>query len=254
MCKSLLPVLCALSACGTLFAATPIFQERFNDSGTVEYLNGAEAGPGLTTQPGDKAYAARVETPDPTQPQPGATVDDVSALNGDLSQFTVTLWYKANREIQDPDSLIHIGGFYLLWDRVRGLTMRLGLPLGGEDFSNWFSPSIKGPVLPFNAVDEWIFYAITWNYDTRSCIIYQGTASAPAEIASEKHSFAVTGRVLGSTASIIGNHVDGHGNVIGHRAFSGQIDNIRIYDTVLDLDAIDVIRKADLANSDPKLP
>jgi hypothetical protein len=253
--KTLLVTMLALSGTLSLRAATvPIFEERFNDAGSLEYSNGAEQGPGLTDKPGDKAYKAHAETPDPTQPQPGATLEDTSQLTGDLSQFTLTLWYKADREIQDPDSLAHLGGFYLLWDKVRGLTLRLNLPPGGADFSNWFNAGIKGPVLSSNSVDEWIFYAITWNYDTRSCVIYQGTAAVPCAVFGEKHNFDVTGPVKGSTSHAIGNHLAPRSNSLGSRPFSGQIDNIRVYDTALDQNAIEAIRTADLANTSPKLP
>lgn len=251
------PLILALALCAWLplhAATTPIFEERFNEAGTLEYLNGAEQGPGLSGKPEDKAYSTRVETPDPTQPQPGALVADSSQLTGDLSQFTVTLWYKLDREIQDPDSLLHLGGFYLLWDKVRGLTMRLGLPPGGADFSNWFNAGVKGPILSSNAVDEWIFYAITWDYDTKSCVIYQGSATAPCEVFGQKDHFEVTGPVKGSTTNAIGNHYTDKGNTVGNRPFSGQIDDIRVYDKVLDQTAIEAIRTADLANAEPKLP
>jgi len=235
-------------------AATPIFEERFNETGTVELVNGAELGPGLSNKPEDKAYSARAEAPDPAQPQPGAVVHDPAGLSGDLSQFTMTLWYKCNREIQDPDSLIHLGGFYLLWDKARGLTMRLGLPSGSGSFSNWFSAGIKGPVTPANAVDEWIFYAITWDYDAKACIIYQGTATAPVAVAGERHGFEVGGPVRGGLTKLIGNNMDGRTKSAGGRPFSGQIDNIRIYDKVLDQNAIEAIRSADTENTAPKLP
>lgn len=235
-------------------ATVPIFEERFNDPGSLEYVHGAERGPGLTDQSGDQAYQAHVETPDPTQPQPGAQVEDTAQLTGDLSQFTVTLWYKPDREIQDPDSLLHLGGFYLLWDKARGLTMRLNVPPGGADFSNWFSAGIKGPVLASNAVDQWIFYAITWNFDTRACLIYQATTGAPVELFGQKHDFDITGPVKGSSTNVIGNHLAPRGNVVGDRPFSGRIDNIRVYDKALDQNAIEAIRTADLAGESPKLP
>lgn len=235
-------------------APVPIFEERFNDSGQIELMNGAKLDSGLSGKPQDKAYSAQPETLDPAQPQPGAAALNVSDLSGDLSQFTVTLWYKCNREVKDPDSLIHLGGFYLLWDRARGLTMRLGLPPGGTGSSNWFSAGTKGPVIPPNTVDEWIFYAITWDYDAKSCIVYQGSTTAAVEAASEKHGFEVTGPVKGGTTNMIGNSLDGRTKSAGGRPFSGQIDNIRIYDKVLDQSSIESIRVADLANTEPKLP
>lgn len=258
MTKLLFPTLAVLVSCSVLSAATtPILRERFNDAASLEYLNGAEQGPdksGVSGKAGDKAYSAKAEVPDPTQPQPGALFLDSSLLSDDLRQFTVTVWYKANREIQDPDSLIHLGGFYLLWDKARGWTMRLGLPPGGEPFSSWFNAGIKGPLLASDAVGEWIFYAISWDLDARTCLIYQGTANDSAEVFREQTAFEVTGPVKGAATNAIGNNFDPKGNTVGSRPFSGEIDNIRIYDKALDHSAIEAIRTADMANTEPPLP
>lgn len=250
--------LAALFSCTSLPAATaPLLQERFNDASSLEYLNGAEQGPdtsGVSGKAGDKAYSAKAEVPDPDQPQPGALFLDSSLLSDDLRQFTVTVWYKANREIQDPDSLIHLGGFYLLWDKVRGWTMRLGLPPGGEPFSSWFNAGIKGPLLATNAVGEWIFYAISWDLDARTCVIYQGTSNDSVEIFREQTNFEVPGPVKGAATNAIGNNFNPKANTVGNRPFSGEIDNIRIYDKALDQTGIEAIRKADTENTDPRLP
>lgn len=238
-------------------ATVPLLQERFNDTSSLEYLNGAEQGPdksGVSGKAGDKAYSAKVDVPDPTQPQPGAVLLNSSLFSDDLRQFTVTVWYKANREIQDPDSLLHLGGFYLLWDKVRGWTMRLGVPPGGEPFSSWFNAGIKGPLLSSNAEGEWIFYAISWDLDAKTCVIYQGTANDSSEVFREQTGFEVPGPVKGAATNAIGNNFDPKGNTVGNRPFSGDIDNIRIYDKALDQSAIEAIRAADVANAEPKLP
>lgn len=91
----------ALTLCSARLpaATTPLFQERFNDSGNIEYVNGAAQGAdnsGVSGKPNDKSYFAHVEVVDPTQPQPGALLNS-SPQAGDLQKFTVTLWYKADR-------------------------------------------------------------------------------------------------------------------------------------------------------------
>jgi hypothetical protein len=258
MTKSLSATIAILFSCVSLPAAVvPILQERFNDTSSLEYLNGAEQGPdksGVSGKAGDKAYSAKVDVPDPSQPQPGAMLLDSSLLSNDLRQFTVTLWYKTNREVQDPDSLLHLGGFYLLWDKVRGWTMRLELPPGGEPFSSWFNAGIKGPLLASNAEGEWIFYAISWDLDARTCVIYQGTTSESVEVFRDQTNFEVPGPVKAAATNAIGNNFDSKGNTVGTRPFSGGIDNIRIYDKALDHSAIEAIRTADLANTDPSIP
>lgn len=247
----------ALFSCASLPAATaPLLQERFNDASSLEYLNGAEQGAdksGVSGKAGDKAYSANAETPDPSQPQPGAMFLDSSALSGDLRQFTVTVWYKANRAPQDPDSLLRLGGFYLLWDNARGWTMRIEVPPGGEPFSNWFNTGLKGPFLTANSVGEWIFYAISWDLDSRTCVIYQGTTNDSAEVFREQANFEVPGPVKGATTNVIGNDFKANGNTVGSRPFSGEIDNLRIYEKALDQTEIETIRKADTENEDPRL-
>lgn len=256
--KKLLFVPSALAlCCATLHAATtPLFQERFNDSGNIEYVNGAAQGPdksGVSGKPNDKSYFAHVEVVDPAQPQPAALLNS-SPQAGDLQKFTVTLWYKADRAIKDPDSLFSIGGLYLIYQEQRGLTLRVEVPKGAEPFANWFSGGIKGPLLPSDSTEEWIFYAISWDLDAKICTIYQGTKNDPATVQKEIAGFDLPGPVQPTNTRAIGNNFNSQSNSVGDRPFSGNLDNFRIYDKTLDQSAIEAIRTADVANAEPTIP
>lgn len=235
--------LSAIFAAAGLFAgslcAEPVFQERFNEvPSAIEFLNGAvqgEAGSGVSGKPEDRAYVAASEPGVENPPPPAGVIHD--APGTELENYTVTVWYKADRELRDPDTLFHFGGLYLLWDKRMGFTMRL---------QKWVGTGFNGPLLKWDTPNEWIFYAFTWNAESQIATIYQGTSTEPIGLPSERSVPEVTGKNGIGGNCIIGNDWKGKGPHT--RPFNGTIDNMRVFNTALSEESIEAVRAADVEN------
>lgn len=244
------PAMALAAGLMSLRAATePVYAERFNsDAPAIDFRNGSQqgaGGSGVSGKPADRAYVA---TFDPANggsvPPPGAIAENL-VLPTEMAQFTVTVWYKADRDVQEPDTLFHLASFYLLCSRGGGWTMRL---------PQWIITGPRGPLIQWTAQGEWVFYAITWDLQTQKATVYQGTALDGARAQQEFPTPNMKDPLGVGGPAIIGNDWTDKSRGPSNRPFSGSIDNIRIYDKALSDEAIEAIRTADLENAEPKLP
>jgi hypothetical protein len=116
----------------------------------------------------------------------------------------------------------------------------------------WINTGVNGPVLPWNTTGEWIFYALTWDGARQTATIYQGTATNSAIVQRQFAVPEINTPIPGGGPAYIGNDQKNGGP--GNRAFSGGIDDIRIYDKALDEKSIEAIRAADAVNIEGGLP
>ncbi len=255
-----LPLRCALcclfvvSNHATAFDA-PVFEQKFNEQGNVEFVNGAQlgaAGSGVSGKQDDKAYSApAVEASDAMQP---AGVVASPQLPASLDEVTVALWYKTAKPPVDATTLLNAGGVYLLWqgDQRGAWNMRLEMPVE-KKLRAWFNPGKPGSITGWTAEGQWIFYALTWKRSSGEVVVYQGTAGdSVAEQRRWQSSEAVLSldnTLYPGVPGVIGNSYDAKTKKPGVRAFAGDIDNVRIYGSALEADDIEKIRSTDVANS-----
>lgn len=236
-------------------ADVPLFEQRFNDQGNVEFVNGSAlgaAGSGVSGKPDDLAYTAPAAKAD-DEMQPAGLVSG-QQLPGELEQVTVTSWYKISNPPVDATSLVNIGGLYLLWQQ-EGLgcwNMRLEMPIE-KKMRAWFNPNKAGSLLGWNTEGQWIFYAFTWNRSSGEAVVYQGT---PQDTATEQRRWqgseavqAINNTLYYGVPAVIGNSFDTKTKRQGKRAFAGDIDNVRIFGSALSAEEIDRVRAADAANT-----
>lgn len=233
----------------------PIFQERFNEQGNVEFVNGSQlgaAGSGVSGKQDDMAYTApAVDSSAKMQP---AGVVASPQLPASLDEVTVTLWYKVARTPVDATTLLNAGGIYLLWqgDQQGSWNMRLEMPIE-KKMRAWFNPGKARSITAWNAEGQWIFYALTWKRSSGEAVVYQGTSSdSAAEQRRWQNSEAVLSldnALYAGMPGIIGNSFDAKTKLPGMRAFAGDIDNIRIFGTALSAEDMEKVRAADASNS-----
>lgn len=233
----------------------PIFQERFNEQGNVEFVNGAQlgaAGSGVSGKQDDTAYTA--PTVDASAKMQPAGVVASPQLPASLDEVTVTLWYKVARTPVDATTLLNAGGIYLLWqgDQQGAWNMRLEMPIE-KKMRAWFNPGKARSITAWNAEGQWIFYALTWKRSSGEAVVYQGTSSdGAAEQRRWQSSEAVSAlenALYSGAPAIIGNSYDAKSMKPGMRAFAGDLDNIRIFGTALSAEDIEKVRAADASNS-----
>lgn len=233
---------------------TPLFEQKFNDQGNVEFVNGAQlgvAGSGVSGKEADMAYTAPPANVG-DELQPAGVVADPQ-LPGELEEVTVTAWYKIANPPVDATSLLNVGGIYLLWqgEQSGNWNMRLEMSLENR-MRAWFNPHKAGSILGWNTEGQWIFYAMTWKRVGGEVVVYQGTAQDNiAEQRRWEGSEAVNAfnnALYPGVPAVIGNSYDAKTKKSGKRAFAGDIDNVRIFGSALSSEDIDKVRMADAAN------
>jgi hypothetical protein len=233
---------------------TPIIEQRFNDHGNMELVNGAQLGKpgsGVSGQQDDRAYAATgFDLGDALQP--AAVLEDMTPSD-DLEEITVTVWYKIGAPPVNATSLVNLRGVYLLWqgEATGGWTMRLDMS-DKEDMRSWFNPNKPASILAWNAEDQWIFYAFTWDRSAGEATVYQGT---PQDAVVEQRRWATSEVFSPSNNTLylrapvaIGNNVNRRSKKPGMRAFDGHIDNVRVFGRALSVEDLEQVRAADATN------
>lgn len=246
----LLPVVLTLGVSLPL-AAAPLYEQTFNTESGLEWMNGATLGAdatGVSGKAGDKAYVSDLTEKTEGEPCPAAGIGNGPGPVAE-SEITVTLWYKAREPMQDAATLFRAFCGQLMWEgRQKVWVMRLDAWPTGETLEknlHWF---YSGKPLALDQVGQWYFLAFTWKKEGNTGRFYIGDESGPA----------VEGRVMEKSDPLgdIAERQDER--TIGNdaspaklRPFDGSIDNLRVYSTVLDADALEKIRAADLQNVAP---
>lgn len=240
--------------CSVLATAqeAPFYSVNFNeDSQKVEFQNNAARGPagsGVSGKPEDCAYVAKA-TGVPTEPQPGAFLQDF--LSEELTNSTLTFWYKTDTGLKNTSLLCSFGGIYLITDGKGGWVARCNLKTD-KPTRNWVHISENGPVTSW-ATTDWVFGAITWNSESRTISIYQGDKLGGVQLQKAYPDMSVEGPLMTGTWGVVGNMARSGGTSpkLGDRPFDGSIDNICVYKSELTPTELEAVRVAGLENKIP---
>jgi hypothetical protein len=245
-------------------ASIPIFEYRFNDSGTTSSSTGSDttlvnlkdklgaatdlhgaAGSGVSGLPGDLAFNNTASTMGGTsstatggvarQPGKQGTVDG-------LTSFTVSGWFKTDTsQVGNNAILINnltTGGFMVRSATNGTLTLEMA---GGF---------VTTPAT-YTAIGSWVFYAVSYNGTATSnnVTFYQGTtSSAPVQVGS---TLSLNSGGTGTTTDPISI---GNGSLF-NRAMDASMDDTRVYGAtsgtggVLTLADLNGIWSSDIANT-----
>ncbi len=252
-------ILLALLASATLVRAdvpatpntapkAPIYEETFNTP-ELNYINGASIGPpgsGVSGKPADRAYVA---TPKSTKNEPNspAGLATTPIAPNPLSAFTCTFWYYLDEEgpeLQVPLSTAAI----MFLSHKGGFEIRIENQLEAPRFVS-FTPGVNGPLVSWRARGQWIFAAFSWDQQTNTFVVHQGTPNAAVTFMRDMAKPAPGKPTLPRT------DLDRYPEVVGNtsrnldRPLAGRMDNLRFYDRVVALAELEAIRKADLADT-----
>jgi hypothetical protein len=233
----------AASALGQAF-----YEQRFNDSGTLELKDGAalgEGGSGVSSKPEDKAYSVDVAS----APKASAVIRS-GAESATAEELTITAWYKPRAELAGPVTLFNAFSTLLIWEPPKKeWTWRVGAKPVDPNMKNYWFYSGKPPLTEWAATGEWTFIAMVWK-KTGQGRFYQGSKTSSVVPAGEMSRGEAEPIMLGAEAvGTIGNDPNKK-----DRAFNGEIDNLRVFAKALDDAALEKLRQADLANTAVKLP
>ena len=228
--------------------AALIFQDDFNDldgnvtttavvSGATGALNGA-----VTRASGDVApsnsggFAANFSN--------GVSSTEANAINyGNLAvlnsqaDLTITMWIKPDSVPNGNNRLItkaFAGGSQPLWEfRYVDGPNRLGATIAGD------TPNIEASSF---LLDQWQFVAFTYDGFSEDASFYTGDL---VNGVGGPDTTTMTGTAIGTTTAplMVGNIAFSNG--VGLRPFHGMMDNVRIYDEVLDATALDGVMRFD---------
>jgi len=245
-----------LLLCASALAQPLLFEARFNDPSKAELLNGATLGPersGVSGKPQDLSclidlsyYTGGVgPAVNPTTPR--------SDLSG-IEELTVTGWYKATGEIKNDATLFSAINTQLMWEQSSGrwvwrVNAQPTNPMAKT--MNWFKSGIPAPLGSWVNPGEWIFISMVWKRADNSVEFFQGSTAVPAALAGKKGVRPEAVEPLSEAAKTprsIGNDASKK-----ERPFQGNIDNLRFFSKALDLQAIELIRQADVKNEAPPL-
>ena len=167
-----------------------------------------------------------------------------------LDEVTATFWYKPDANQLPVITPLDINGLTLITDKADEWTLRVGAKVeAGKMY--WF-PSGKSPA--WRTPGDWQFIAVTWKRNPSEVVWYQATKTQEVKEARRKTSNLTPEAGLmarnGNWPDVIGNTANSKSY---DRAFSGSIDNVRIFGKALDVPAIEAVRQADLKNAAPSL-
>lgn len=246
-------LLCGLAAPLHLPASSmlPLYEETFNTAHPrLRLANGASLGgpgTGVSGRLEDRAY---VGIPRSTEQEPdGPAAFAISPVAPDtLSAFTCTFWYLLEEHAPDLQVPLETAGFGFLLHQGRGFEVRISSALPGEKNQQFF-PGSEGPLDEWNASGRWIFAAFVWDRTGNTLTVFQGSPHAALAFMREMR------RPTPAGATLPRANLDREPETIGNtysrqnRPLAGRIDNLRIYDRVLNRDELEAIRQADTQNS-----
>ena len=233
-------------------SGSPIYANRLNDVTGLDLKNGASIGAdasGVSGLAGDKGYLA-VPAPAASTAGPMAllTTGPSTPVTGD--ELTVTVWYKPDGEVKDAATLFNGFGSSLLWEAKAASWIWRVASSAAKDPTNpkaltWYSTG-KAPVTP----GQWTFLALVWKREGNTAQCYIGSTTAPLTLANTLTRKEIVESFTEPSAMkrVIGNDPNK-----GDRAFTGSVDDLRVFSKALGSGDLEKIRHADLKNLPPSL-
>lgn len=256
--KTLLPLL-ALAAALPLRAQTPahvapLYEETFNVAhDRLELRGGAAIGGPATGLSGKVADRAYIGVPKSSEQEPnGPVAVAVSPIAPEaLSAFTVTFWYFLEENgplLQVP---LNTAGVMLLFNE-RGIELRIEQSNTAPKQQN-FTPGATGPLAGWRDTGRWIFVAASWDQATNTAIFHQGLPDKAVAFMRDMRRDVAAKPTLPRLDLSRNPETIGNTHIRGDRPLAGRMDNLRVFDRVLDRAELERIRQADVANTAPKL-
>lgn len=255
--KTLLPILVLVLAPSLRSQSAPhlapLYEETFNTPhGRLELRHGAALGgpgTGVSGKPGDRAYigAPRSSEQEPNGPAAVAT----SPIAPDpLSAFTATFWYYLEENGPELQVPLNTAGFLILFNE-RGLEVRVEQSSTQPKLLS-FHPGNAGPLAGWRDTGRWIFAAISWNQATNTVGIHQGLPDKAVAFMRELSRDVAAKPTLPRLDLARNPETIGNTHMRFDRPLTGRLDNLRVFDRVLDRAELERLRQADIANTAPK--
>ena len=226
-----------------------LFSETFNEAdGKVELKNGAklgDEGSGVSGLSADKCYVADSVA---TSEGPVGVIRAPFSVQG-LEELTIAVWYRPAEQQANGASLFNLAQVYLLREKNKTWTARVGASEVPKEKRYWFNSGSKGAHQNWLAPGEWVFLALVWKKAGNKVCYFQGTKSSEVKPGDcPTLDFPVGGlRAPGRSPDVIGNS----NGTKCDRPFNGSIDNLRVYSKALDAAALEQIHNADVKNETP---
>lgn len=264
--------MCAVASASLLLAApslsaqvnNPLLEFNFNGTGTTEistgsneatggFFNSAKAaadlhsadGTGLSGLSGDRAFDNTASNQmGGTSGAPGSGgLFRIDNAHGALSAFTISGWYKSDAEFGN-NARLTTGSINIDAPGNRGLRLDI-TGIGAVEVLR----SATGNV--YNQAGTWTFFAISYeagvNGQDNVVNFYAGASDKNVSLVTTLVIASTDNNVVAASNLILGN------NGSYNRPFDGLMDNFRLWDSVLDLDDLKLVRSADMQNS-PLIP
>lgn len=246
--------LLALVVSTPLFAQTgahtaPLYEETFNARhDRIQFRNGAALGgpaTGVSGKTGDLAY---IGTPKSSEQEPnGPVAAAISPIAPDsLSAFTVTFWYFLDENGPVLQVPVNTAGFMLLLQE-RGFELRIEQSITDPKLQA-FTPGITGPLAGWRDTGKWIFAAISWNQANNTVTVHQGLPNQPVAYMRDMTRDVAAKPSLPRIDLARYSETIGNTHIRADRPLTGRLDNLRVYDRVLERAELEKIRQADIAN------
>ncbi|HEY9250674.1 MAG TPA: LamG domain-containing protein [Rariglobus sp.] len=181
----------------------------------------------------------------------GYVTGDGTALNTNLSAFTITLWVNLSTPANSDRLLAFTdgsNGFDLRLNTVSGNNSTLSLNVDGGSATSTSSATVGG---------EWVFIAVSYDgtQSANNVSIYNGTTSISASLLGSvltinSGSVNTLGSTNLSSALRVGS---AYGTAGSDRTPAGMFDDIRIYDSVLDASEIEAVRASAISIPEPSV-
>jgi Concanavalin A-like lectin/glucanases superfamily len=106
----------------------------------------------------------------------------------------------------------------------------------------------------YSETNEWVYFALTANPASGEIQFYKGTASQPVALAGGGNPGPLSSDIisLSNKDFYLGNSGSEGAQWFQARAFDGLLDNMRVYNTVLSLNELEMVRQRDLLNVVPE--
>ena len=235
-------------------------------------------GTGVTGAAGDNAYDGynavnQYNTADPAGIASTAVGDVLSGL-GTLTDFTVTFWMKSNNAFPMPNQngssinarLVMVGTSSTYDQGAGGLELALNSSdklQKGVNGNNPISTNSFSTFLPANGMSasDWVFVAFGYDGNTSNSVFFDPVIQAATGSADNNNAYVYLGSktaspVLFDSAAVLAAGNTSPGPVLlgssafaflGNRSslsrdFTGSIDDVRIYNSVLSASDLDAVR------------
>lgn len=248
------------------FAATPILEFTFNETGATASSSGSAAvsgnmwnsafastdlhgssGSGVSGTPGDRAFDNSSSTGMGSAGTGGVVnLGDAGQIDG-LSSFTLQGWFNTSTAIGNAARLFDkntgggTSGFLLRANTTAG---QLVLTVNNQSAVSSTS---------FGATNSWVFFAVTFDgtLATNNVNFYVGSSAASVSLVTTATVAATQSIANGIVATLGNTSWLASGAAANNRPFDGQLDNMRIYGAssgaggVLSLAELEAVRLAD---------